>query len=162
MKTRTTRYLLDVVALASSVLALSAVLLVDALADDRARAPRNDKYMAECGSCHVAFPAKLLPAQSWHTLMSGLPRHFGTDASLDAATTAQIKSYLEQYAGRKAAPAMSDAPRITDTTWFVREHRKVAEAVWSHPSIKTRANCAACHAQADAGSYREAEIRLPK
>jgi hypothetical protein len=30
----------------------------------------------------------MLPAASWQRLMGNLPRHFGTDASLDAATTA--------------------------------------------------------------------------
>ena len=44
------------------------------------------RYQQECAACHVAFPPGMLPADSWRRLMNDLPRHFGTDASLDAAT----------------------------------------------------------------------------
>jgi hypothetical protein len=40
-------------------------------------------YEAECASCHMAYPPALLSQQSWKNLMSGLSKHFGTDASLD-------------------------------------------------------------------------------
>lgn len=162
MAFRLRRNLWDAAVLTGSVLAMSGILLANASADEHARAPRNETYTTECGSCHVAYPPKLLPAQSWRSVMDGLPRHFGTDASLDAATSGQILSYLQQYAGRKPAPPASDAPRITETSWFAREHRKVSAATWSHPSVKSRANCTACHTKAETGSYREAEIRLPK
>ena len=51
-----------------------------------AQAPALPKYQQECAACHLAYPPGLLPAASWQRLMSNLPRHFGTDASLDAAT----------------------------------------------------------------------------
>ena len=152
----------DAVVLTASVVAMSGILLADATAGEHRRAPHNEKYAAECGSCHVAYPPKLLPAQSWRSVMDGLPHHFGTDASLDAATTGQILAYLEQNAGRKPPPPAGAAPRITRTSWFVREHREVAASTWTNPGVKSRANCTACHTKAETGSYREGEIRLPK
>ena len=47
-------------------------------------------------ACHVAYPPGLLPAASWQRLMANLPRHFGTDASLDAATAqASCRAWLD-------------------------------------------------------------------
>ena len=67
-----------------AALLLLAVLATGAFADGhRARLPANATYRDECGSCHVAYPPGLLPAVSWQRLMSDLPRHYGTDASLD-------------------------------------------------------------------------------
>jgi hypothetical protein len=152
----------DAVVLTASVAAMSGILLADASAGEHRRTPHNEKYAAECGSCHVAYPPKLLPAQSWRSVMDGLSRHFGTDASVDTATAEQILAYLEQNAGRKQPPPAGGTPRITSTSWFVREHREVAAATWTNSGVKSRANCSACHTKAEAGSYREGEIRLPK
>jgi len=134
----------------------------DARADADKRAPRNDVYVSECGGCHVAFPPRLLPGSSWGSVMSRLDRHFGTDASVDTAANSRISAYLQQYAGRKAPPPSTESPRITETAWFSREHRKVPTAAWSHGSVGTRTNCAGCHTRAEAGSYRETEIRIPQ
>ena len=41
----------------------------------------------------------LLPADSWRRLMGTLPRHYGTDASLDAETTKALASWLTAHAG---------------------------------------------------------------
>ena len=136
--------------------------LSDARADADKRAPRNDLYVSECGSCHVAFPPGLLPGSSWRSVMSRLDRHFGADASVDAAANSTISAYLQQYAGRKAPPPSTESPRITETAWFSREHRKVAATAWSHATVGTRTNCAGCHTRAETGSYREAEIRIPR
>ncbi|HWC45344.1 MAG TPA: cytochrome C, partial [Casimicrobiaceae bacterium] len=68
-------------------------------AESESRRPSHPAFLAECGSCHVPYPARLLSAASWRTVMNNLDRHFGTDASLDAATTAAIRGYLEAGAG---------------------------------------------------------------
>jgi nitrate/TMAO reductase-like tetraheme cytochrome c subunit len=52
-------------------------------------------------------------------------------------------------------------PRITETAWFVGEHRELRQADWQHAKVKTPANCVACHTQAVAGSYRERDIVMP-
>jgi mono/diheme cytochrome c family protein len=131
-----------------------------------ARVPLLPAYKQECAACHLAFPPGLLPAASWRRLMDNLPRHFGTDASLDAATLAQINGWLAAYAGtdRKVARDPSPPPqdRITRAAWFVREHDEVRAATWALPAVKTAANCAACHTRADQGEFRERDIRIPR
>ena len=119
-------------------------------------------YRQECGSCHLAYPAGLLPASSWRRLMDGLEQHFGTDASLDAATTRQIGDWLQQHAatgGRTAQAPPQD--RITRSSWFERKHRKIDPAVWQHASVKSAANCAACHAGAAQGDFDDDRIQVP-
>ena len=54
----------------------------------------NPQYSEECGSCHMAYPPGLLPAQSWQKLMGGLADHFGDNAELDAGLHNQIAQYL--------------------------------------------------------------------
>ena len=123
-------------------------------------------YAQECAACHIAYPPGLLPAASWKRLMGNLPRHFGTDASLDAATVREIAGWLDANAGsyrkvgRDATPPPED--RITRSPWFVREHDEVPAAVWSRPSVKSASNCAACHTRADQGDFSERYVRIPR
>jgi nitrate/TMAO reductase-like tetraheme cytochrome c subunit len=117
-------------------------------------------YKAECGSCHVAFPPRLLGKSDWATIMRDLDKHFGTDASLDPKTTISISRWLQQHAGSRGKSDTS-LPRITTTSWFKKEHREVPAYSWQDPRIKTPANCAACHKGAEQGLYREADIAIP-
>jgi hypothetical protein len=135
-----------------------------ALADDhRARMPAGPPaYQQECAACHLAYPPGLLPAASWQRLMDGLPRHFGTDASVDAATRATLSAWLAGHAG--TGRRLRESPpedRITRSAWFEREHRRVAPEVWHHPGVKQASNCAACHSGAEQGVYDEHQLRLP-
>lgn len=135
----------------------------EAMAGSDAPPARNDRWQAECGSCHVAYPPRLLPAPAWRRMMSQLDKHFGADASLDARAAAEIGAFLEQNAasGRRArGPA--DTLRITETAWFVREHDEVPAATWKAPAVKSAANCAACHTLAEQGDFGERNIRIPR
>lgn len=118
-------------------------------------------YRAECASCHVAYPPQLLPAQSWRALMRGLDKHFGSDASLDAKTAAQIEAYLAANASPKGLTGTPPL-RISETAWFKREHDEIGSAVWQRKAIGSASNCAACHRQADRGDFSERNIRIPK
>lgn len=143
-------------ALASMGLTLS----IGALADMRISTASNPSWKAECGSCHLAYPPSLLPAESWRAMMAGLDKHFGVDASVDAKTAAEIGAFLQKHAGksRGGKPSL----RITETAWFKHEHDEVGAAVWRNPKVKTPSNCAACHRGAEQGNYDEHDIRLPK
>ncbi|HEY4698223.1 MAG: hypothetical protein A2143_06400 [Gallionellales bacterium RBG_16_57_15] len=124
----------------------------------------NAKWKDECGSCHMAYPPRFLSAESWRAMMAGLDKHFGSDASLDAAAATEIGGFLEKNAStkqRRSSTGNEPPLRITETRWFRSEHRKV-ENSWKDPRVKSLANCAACHTQADSGSFREREIRVPK
>ncbi len=120
-------------------------------------------YQTECASCHIAYPPGMLPKQSWVNLMKGLESHYGADASLDTATIKEISIWLDSHAGTyKRVDAAPADDRITQSAWFVRKHREISPEVWLRPSIKSPANCAACHTQAEQGDYRERNITIPK
>lgn len=139
------------------------MVLASALADSRPSVPLLPQYKQECAACHMAFPPGALPAASWQRIMSNLPKHYGTDASLDAATVRELSAWLKTQAGtwkRVDVPPRDD--RITEAAWFVREHREVSAATWKLPAVKSAANCAACHTQAEQGDFRERNIRIPR
>ena len=143
--------------------ALLAIWVGPAMADDHGpRAPLLPAYQQECSGCHVAFPPGLLPAASWQRLMDTLPRHFGSDASLEPALRQSIGAYLQAHAGSGRRAAEPPEDRITLGPWFQREHREVAPEVWTRAEVKGASNCGACHTQADAGRYGERDIRIPR
>jgi hypothetical protein len=118
-------------------------------------------YQKECGSCHLAFPPGLLSAASHRRVLAGLDRHFGQNAELDDATRARIEGWLVANAGgRDGGVAPGQAPRITTAPWFARKHRKV-DGVAARPSIRTLANCAACHRGAADWDFDEDRVKIP-
>ncbi len=146
------------------VAALAAALVAGhATAGSRLAAPANPAHAEECGSCHLAYPPGLLPAPSWTKLMAGLRQHFGTDASIDAAATAAISRYLADHAATgKRASTVGEGLRVTESPWFVRKHRKVETAAWNRPSVKSAANCAACHPGAARADFDDHAVRVPR
>ncbi|MEK7344498.1 MAG: cytochrome C [Pseudomonadota bacterium] len=119
-------------------------------------------YTQECAACHTAYPPALLPAESWQRVMTHLGTHYGSDASLDATQVQAITQWLQSQAGtykkvRNAPPQ----DRITLSDWFVREHREVRPELWRHSSVRSPAQCSACHTQAENGRFGERELRLP-
>ncbi len=151
------------------VVLLTNGIILAAHADDddhnkRKRKPfvSNALWQTECGSCHVAFPPRLLPAESWQAVMSGLDKHFGSDASLDAPAAREIGAFLDKYARKKRRSDKPTTLRVTETRWFMHEHDEISNRVWKNPKVKSAANCAACHTKAETGSYRERDIRIPR
>ena len=138
-----------------------ALLAHEALADGHRFTADNPRWKAECGSCHLAYPPQLLPASAWRSIMAGLERHFGADASLEPAAAAEIGAFLEKNAG-SGRRADGRTLRITEAAWFRREHDEVPAAAWRRPSIRSAANCAACHRGAEQGDFRERNIRIPR
>jgi hypothetical protein len=122
----------------------------------------NAKMQKECSGCHMAFPPGLMSANSWKKLMSGLDKHFGTDASISAQDTQEITNYLVKYESNRWTA--STAPiRITEAKWFKDKHNgEISPAVWKRESIKSPSNCAACHQGAEKGNFDEHSIKIPK
>jgi mono/diheme cytochrome c family protein len=149
--------------LAAAVLALS--IPAAALADGRERLPpaMPEAYLQECASCHVAYQPGMLPARSWQRIMNGLAAHHGTDASLDATTAKNLSDWLQAHAGTyKRVAEEPPRDRITRSAWFERQHRKIEPSTWQLASVKSAANCAACHTGADRGQYDDDNLRLPE
>jgi len=120
-------------------------------------------YMQECASCHLAYPPGLLPARSWQRLVAGLDKHYGSDASLDAATQQQITGWLQAHAGTyKRVSEEPPQDRITRSAWFERKHRKIDPAVWKLRSVKSAAHCAGCHTGADRGVFDDDNLKFPE
>jgi mono/diheme cytochrome c family protein len=148
---------------ASAIATLS--LALTSHADDfagRAPAAWPQTYVRECSACHVAYPPRMLPAVSWARLMAGLDKHFTTDASLDEREVRQLSQWLQDNADRRASPTAPAEDRITRTAWFERKHRCIEPATWRLASVRSAANCAACHVDAHQGRYSEHHLRMPE
>ena len=144
--------------------ALALLAMPSAHADGGRAMPRHvpPAYLQECAACHVAYPPGLLPAASWRRVMSGLEKHYGTDASLDPATVQQLNQWLQAYAGTyKRVSEKPPEDRITRSAWFERKHRKIEPAAWKLPSEKSAAHCAACHTGAEQRRFSEHGLRMP-
>lgn len=146
------RRTMDLTMWLAGILTATALLAHEAMAEGRFAVPPNPAWQAECASCHIAYPPQLLPAASWQRLMSQLDRHFGTDASLEAATVAEIAQFLQSNAASGKHARAVDGLRITETRWFRREHDGVA--------AKKLSSCESCHATAAQGDFRERNLTI--
>lgn len=137
-----------------------------ALADDDRRAPRAPllpRYQQECAACHVAYPPGMLPAASWQRILNNLPRHFGTDASLDPSAAKELSAWLTANAGTtKRVHEEPPEDRITRSSWFIRKHHEVSTVTWKLPAVKSAANCTACHIRSEQGDFNERNVRIPR
>ena len=123
-------------------------------------APKS--YEAECASCHLAYPPGLLGQKNWQSIMLGLDKHFGADASIDTKTESEITQWLLKHAASKQKySAFAPENRITKTSWFIRKHDEVRPDVWKRAGVKSPANCSACHENASKGDFNEDSIRIP-
>jgi hypothetical protein len=142
---------------------------------DAAAAPADAEgralYRKECGACHLDFPPGFLAAESHRRIMAGLERHFGQNAELDPAVKDRVERYLvENAAGagdaRKSQKVLGSldgaAPlRITEVPWFERKHRRIDASVAARRSVRSRANCAACHAGAADWDFDDDRAKIP-
>ena len=130
------------------------------------------QYTEECGACHFAYPAGLLPARSWEKLLSNLNDHFGENAELGADVAQSLRAYLTKNAADKVRNRLSQriarsvahtTPlRITETSFFKREHREVPQRlVKDNPKVQSFSRCPVCHTRAARGSFSENEIDIP-
>ena len=134
---------------------------------------KQSTYKAECASCHMAYPAWLLPARSWQKIMTNLDNHFGDDASLDPATLKTLTDYLlensvENSGVRRADKMLRYLPqdtipiRISKLPYIRHEHDEIPNRyIEANPGVKSLSNCAACHQGAEQGSFNEHQVRIP-
>ena len=136
-------------------------------------ATQNPVYMVECGSCHMAYPAGLLPARSWDKLMSGLDDHFGDNAELSTESHKIISDYLsaesaDNQASRlarkfnRAIDKNSTPVRITDTAYFKHQHDEIpTRLVTANSKVNSFSNCNSCHKDAAKGVFNEDDVKIP-
>lgn len=125
------------------------------LADERDVVPpvTHQATRDECGECHMAYQPALLPQESWAAIMDDLGNHFGEDASLPAATAAEIRAYLVGASRPARRAAAQPVLAITAQRWWLHEHDDVRAARWQDPDVATKSNCPACHKGAEHGLY---------
>jgi hypothetical protein len=125
-------------------------------------AQMNVKWQRECSSCHIAYAPGLLPPESWRRVMAGLDKHFGSDASLTPAESKEITDFLVRNGTNRWSGAAAPL-RITETAGFLREHRgdEVPAGTFKRASVKSAANCQACHSGAAKGDFNEHGVRIP-
>ena len=127
-----------------------------------------ETYRSECGSCHLPYPAKFLPARSWQQLLSGLDDHFAEDASVSEAMQAELLAYLSANSASNHARYLArleyDAVplRITELPYFIRKHREVPEyMVTANPQVGSFSQCDSCHDKAAQGKFNEHSVVIP-
>lgn len=132
----------------------------------------NAKWQAECSSCHALYHPGLLPARSWRAVMTGLDRHFGENATLDAATRDEITRFLEANAADRngnrrstkiaaSIPAAATPLRVSEVRYIRAKHDEIRADIWRRPAIGSPANCAACHRSAERGDFSERSVAIP-
>jgi diheme cytochrome c len=164
--------------LAVALYACTLAIALPATAQTAKQTPAADpgaKWKAECSSCHMAYPPGYLPERSWRKLMTGLDKHFGENAGLDADTARVITDYLVSNSAEKSSDRRSSrflesltagaTPlRITETPYFRRKHndREISPEVWKRPKVGSPANCTACHVGAEKGDFSERSVKIPQ
>lgn len=130
-------------------------------------------YQKECGACHLAYPADLLPSRSWQKLLATLSDHFGENAELATEDAQKLRDYLDANAADRGdnrrgqrmlqgIAAQQTPLRISRLPYFMRKHDEVPERMsLGNPEVRSMSRCEACHTHAREGSFSEREIRIP-
>ena len=134
--------------------------------------PSSRVFKEECGVCHIAYPAKLLPKESWTKLMGSLENHFDENAEVDAKTGLIITTYLVKHSSNSSAISrfnniLKKAPkgiplRITELPYFIRKHDEIPQSlVRDNPTVKGFSQCDKCHSGAERGYFDEGSVSIP-
>ncbi|MDC1287545.1 diheme cytochrome c [Gammaproteobacteria bacterium] len=131
-------------------------------------AKQNPLYVDECGSCHMAYPAQLLPPASWQKMMGGLDDHFGENAEVDATTGQALEKYLLEASSsgsyQKLFRNLRDQTplRITELPYFVHEHDEIpSRFIQANDKVSSLSQCNACHQNAERGQFDEDDVIIP-
>lgn len=137
-------------------------------------APVTDAlYKKECGSCHFAYQAGLLPSKAWNKMMLNLSDHFDSDASLEKEDYDSILAYLtknsaEKFMNYKRSARIMDSLKVGDipesiskTPYMIKKHKDIRADLITQAEVKGIFNCTACHTTAEKGIYSERDILIP-
>ena len=168
-----------VVVLATTVLLIMILFIEEGGADFESKSrhlrdiqyTESATYTNECGSCHLAYAAGLLPERSWVKMMKGLNDHFGENAEVDEKTEGEITAYLTANAAergsRRSLKIMESIPleetplRFTETRFYNTKHGNVSADIFKRQSIGSKARCQACHPNADKAQFSAVEVKIP-
>ena len=134
--------------------------------------PMLDAWQEECGACHMAYHPSLLPARSWTALLQQQSDHFSEDLLLDDALLQQLMGYAQSNSAEQGMtePARKimawNKPeltplRITQTRYWRRKHIEIADEVWQQSNVNGKAQCNACHSDAEQGWFEDSKMAIP-
>ncbi len=129
-------------------------------------------WQEECGDCHLAYYPGLLPARSWQKLLQQQHQHFGEDLYLEQDTVDELRKYAMANAAEQGATEASrkimrsiradQTPlRITDTAYWKSKHTGIDAAVWKQANVNGKAQCNACHSDAEKGWFEDSKMAIP-
>jgi hypothetical protein len=127
----------------------------------------NPIVLKECGACHMAFPPETLAKATWEKIIGNLADHFGENAALDPAQTAEILAFHVQNAA-DVSPSRAASrwvtpnavARIIEAPRFIKKHGQCPDAVWNHEKVKSKSNCLACHTAMQTAGSTDADLRF--
>ena len=101
--------------------------------------------------------------------MSDLQNHFGDDASIDEADNRNILDFLVKNSAENSTQEVSvkildslknkDIIAITQTGFWKEKHAGIPKKVFAHESVKSKANCKACHSDIEKGLIEDEKIK---
>jgi cytochrome b len=132
----------------------------------------NSEWQTSCGECHLAYHPSLLPSRAWKQLFAEQHEHFGEDLALETELLQVLTTYAMTHAAEflpteaawkisRQIPPTQTPLRITETEYWKWKHREIPEFVWKYPNIRSHANCAACHLDAQQGTFEDGAMRIP-
>lgn len=133
----------------------------------------NELYIKECGSCHFAYPAGLLPSNAWNKMMNNLDNHFGDNASVDEKTFQSLSKYLNDNSAEKnmnfkrskkivESLTSNEIPdSISTTPYMKKKHKEIKKELITQKEVKGLFNCTACHQNAKKGVFSEEDVDIP-
>ncbi|MDT8448274.1 MAG: cytochrome C [bacterium] len=131
----------------------------------------NVLYLDECGTCHLAYQPELLPKASWDKIMTTLGDHFGEELMLEKAAVARLNNYIMKNAADESKAARSikvmaslggAAPMSIMEVPYIKDfHQNITEETIKNKSVRSLANCEACHISAHGGMYIREHIHVP-
>jgi len=153
----------------TNTILLSVLSFAEGYEINRVAPAKNAIYQKECASCHFGYQPGLLPKQTWGKIMNTLDNHFGTDASLDDKTKADITRYLvnnssdSQNSNFRINNKNNSIKnlRITKMPYFLREHNEIPKKIIAQKEVGSLLNCTACNKSAEKGIYSEGYIKVP-
>ncbi len=134
--------------------------------------PKNALWQEACGECHLAYHPTLLPARSWKRMLAEQHEHFEEDLDLDKETLLALQNFSTENAAESElteaawnishfTPAEHVPLYITQTSYWIEQHKNIVDDIWQHPDINFKGNCEACHLDAKQGTFEDFAIHLP-
>ncbi|MCM1985295.1 cytochrome C [Lyngbya confervoides] len=109
----------------------------------------QSRYLARCGTCHLAVPPAVLPSQTWDHLISDSAHYGATLPPIFEPDLSQIRRYLI-FSSRPLNPDEPTPYRLRQSRYFKVLHPQVEFAA---PTTLT--SCIGCHPQANRFNFRQ-------